>query len=74
MALSIAFPIRSLSRRLNRKLKAETVPEQLNDFRIKRFEHRKDEIGFLYRNLVTLNGQLSKLFSDKERFAADVSH
>ena len=74
LALSIAFPIRSLSKRLNRKLKAETVSEQLNDFRIKRFEHRKDEIGFLYRNLVTLNGQLSKLFSDKERFAADVSH
>lgn len=74
LALSIAFPIRRLSKRLTRKLKAETVSEQLNDFRIKSFENRKDEVGLLYRNLVTLNGQLSKLFSDKERFAADVSH
>jgi two-component system sensor histidine kinase ChvG len=63
-----------LSRRLNRKIKADTFAEQLDGFRIERFEERKDEVGLLYRNLNSLHQQIITLFNDKERFAADVSH
>lgn len=74
IASSIALPIRRLSRQLNKKLKADNVIDQLESFQIKRFENRKDEVGILYRNLSGLHQQLIKLFHDKERFAADVSH
>jgi signal transduction histidine kinase len=74
LAVSIALPIRRLSRRLNRKIKADTIAEQLDAFRIERFEERKDEVGLLYRNLNSLHQQIITLFNDKERFAADVSH
>ena len=74
LAVSIALPIGMLSRRLNRKIKADTIAEQLDAFRIDRFEERKDEVGLLYRNLNSLHQQIITLFNDKERFAADVSH
>jgi len=74
LAVSIALPIRMLSRRLNSKIKADTITEQLDAFRIDRFEERKDEVGLLYRNLNSLHQQIITLFNDKERFAADVSH
>ncbi len=74
IAFSIALPIRRLSRQLNKKLKADTIAEQLDNFQIDRFEKRKDEVGLLYRNLNGLHQQIIKLFHDKERFAADVSH
>ena len=74
IAFSIALPIRRLSRQLNKKLKANTVVDQLESFQINRFENRKDEVGLLYRNLGGLHQQIIKLFHEKERFAADVSH
>ena len=74
LAVSIALPIRRLSRSLNRKLKADTLVDQLGNFQIDRFEKRKDEVGLLYRNLSSLHQQIITLFNDKERFAADVSH
>ena len=74
LAISIAMPIRRLSRQLNRRLKAETLVEQLAGFEIEAFETRRDEVGRLYRNLSRLHQQIITLFHDKERFAADVSH
>tara|TARA_B110000091_G_scaffold43224_1_gene47037 strand:+ start:1049 stop:2605 length:1557 start_codon:yes stop_codon:yes gene_type:complete len=74
LAVSIALPIRRLSRSLNQKLKADTLVDQLGTFQIDRFEKRKDEVGLLYRNLSSLHQQIITLFNDKERFAADVSH
>ena len=74
LAISIAMPIRRLSQKLNRKINADTVVEQLGSFRIDQFENRKDEVGLLYRNLNGLHDQIIQLFNDKERFAADVSH
>ena len=74
LAISIAMPIRRLSRKLNRKISADTVVEQLGSFRIDKFENRKDEVGLLYGNLTSLHDQIIQLFNDKERFAADVSH
>jgi two-component system sensor histidine kinase ChvG len=74
LAISIAMPIRRLSRKLNKKIDADTVVEQLGSFRIDQFENRKDEVGLLYRNLNSLHEQIIQLFNDKERFAADVSH
>ena len=68
------MPIRRLSRKLNRKISADTVVEQLGSFRIDKFENRKDEVGLLYGNLTSLHDQIIQLFNDKERFAADVSH
>jgi two-component system sensor histidine kinase ChvG len=68
------MPIRRLSRKLNRKINADTVVEQLGSFRIDKFENRKDEVGLLYRNLNGLHDQIIQLFNDKERFAADISH
>jgi len=74
LAISIAMPIRRLSRKLNKKINADTVVEQLGSFHINQFENRKDEVGLLYRNLNSLHKQIIRLFNDKERFAADVSH
>ena len=74
LAISIAMPIRRLSRKLNRKIDADTVVEQLGSFRIDKFENRKDEVGLLYSNLTSLHDQIIQLFNDRERFAADVSH
>ena len=34
----------------------------------------KKEVGKLRNNLVLLTKQVSRLFSDKERFASDVAH
>ena len=68
------MPIRRLSQKLNRKINADTVVEQLGSFRIDKFENRKDEVGLLYNNLTRLHDQIIHLFNDKERFAADVSH
>tara|TARA_B100000780_G_scaffold76176_1_gene51358 strand:- start:522 stop:2075 length:1554 start_codon:yes stop_codon:yes gene_type:complete len=74
LAVSIAIPIRQLSKRLNRRLEADTLVDQLAGFEIRGFEKRKDEVGLLYRNLSGLYQQIISLFIDKERFAADVSH
>ena len=74
LAVSIALPIRRLSQRLNREIKADTIVEQLDALQIEGFEERKDEVGLLYRNLNSLHQQIITLFNDKERFAADVSH
>lgn len=43
-AFSLAFPLRRLSRRLNKKLTSDDVAQHLTDFRIQSLEKRKDEI------------------------------
>ena len=74
LAFSIALPLRKLSKKLNKSIRKKNVSEDLFNFRVPGLEHRKDEVGLLYRNLLILNGRLASLFSDKEIFAADVSH
>jgi signal transduction histidine kinase len=74
LAFSIALPLRRLSKRLNKSIRKKSVSEDLFNFKVPGLEHRKDEVGLLYRNLLILNGRLASLFSDKEIFAADVSH
>jgi len=74
LAISIAFPLRRLSRKLDKKLTPDDIAVQLQGFRIESLLKRKDEIGRLHSNLVKLTQQVSSLFKEKERFAAEVSH
>ena len=74
LAISIAFPLRKLSRKLNQKLTPDDIAIQLENFSITSLSKRKDEIGSLHQNLVKLTKQVSDLFKEKEQFAADVSH
>ncbi len=74
LAISIALPLRRLSRKLDQKLTPEDIANQLDNFSIVSLANRKDEIGRLHKNLVTLTNQVSSLFKEKEQFAADVSH
>ena len=74
LATSIVFPLRKLSKRLDQKLTPDDVAVQLQSFRVKGLSERRDEIGKLHNNLVLLTKQVSKLFSDKERFASEVAH
>ncbi len=74
LAISIAFPLRRLSRKLDQKLTPEDIATQLDNFSVVSLASRKDEIGRLHKNLVTLTNQVSALFKEKEQFAADVSH
>ena len=74
LAVSVAFPIRRLSKLLGKELKSGTVTEQLINFSIPRLEDRRDEIGSLYESLRKLNANLAQLFSEKESFAAEVTH
>ena len=74
LAISIALPLRRLSRKLDQKLTPEDIANQLENFSIISLANRKDEIGRLHKNLVTLTNQVSSLFKEKEQFAADVSH
>ena len=74
LAISIAFPLRRLSKKLDQKLTPEDIATQLDNFSIVSLANRKDEIGRLHKNLVTLTNQVSTLFKEKEQFAADVSH
>ena len=74
LALSIARPIRKLSKRLDRKITPDDIASQLKTFADKRLKSRKDEVGLLYRNLNKLTIQISTLFEEKERFASEVSH
>ena len=74
LAISIAFPLRRLSRKLDQKLTPEDIATQLDNFSIVSLATRKDEFGRLHKNLVTLTNQVSTLFKEKEQFAADVSH
>ena len=74
LAVSIVFPLRKLSKRLDQKLTPDDVATQLQSFGVKGLSERKDEIGKLHNNLVLLTTQVSRLFSDKERFASDVAH
>ena len=74
LAISIAFPLRRLARRLDQKLTPDDVAEQLKKFSIARLQGRKDEIGSLHKNLVKLTSQVTKLFEEKERFASEVAH
>lgn len=74
LAFSIAFPLRRLSKRLDKKLTPDDIAVQLQSFSIKGLSERKDEIGLLHENLVKLTNQVSKLFKEKEAFAAEVSH
>ena len=74
LAISIAFPLRRLSMRLDQKLSPENISDQLDSFKLDSLARRKDEIGSLHKNLVTLTKQVSRLFKEKEQFAADVSH
>ena len=74
LAISIAFPLRRLSRKLDQKLTPEDIATQLENFGVVSLATRKDEIGRLHKNLVTLTNQVSALFKEKEQFAADVSH
>ena len=70
LAFSIAFPLRRLSKRLNQKLTPDDLAEQMANLSVSKFASRKDEIGFLHNNLVELTGQITRLFQDKEQFAA----
>ena len=74
LAISIVFPLRKLSKQLDQKLTPDDVAIQLQSFGVKGLSERKDEIGKLHNNLVLLTKQVSRLFSDKERFASDVAH
>ena len=75
LAFSIAFPLRRLSKRLDKKLTPDDIATQLQkSFSVKGLQNRRDEIGLLYKNLVKLTQQLSDLFKEKEAFAAEVSH
>ena len=74
LAFSIAFPLRRLSKRLNQRLTPDDLAEQMANLSVSKFASRKDEIGLLHNNLVELTGQITRLFQDKEQFAADVSH
>ena len=74
LAFSIARPIRRLSKRLDRKLTPDDIASQLKSFSDRKLKSRKDEVGLLYRNLNKLTSQISILFEEKERFAAEVSH
>ena len=74
LAVSIVLPLRRLSRKLDQKLTPEDIADQLQGFQIESLLRRKDEIGRLHINLVTLTQQIVTLFKEKERFAAEVSH
>jgi len=74
LAVSIAFPLRRLSRKLDKKLTPDDIAVQLQGFRIESLLKRKDEIGRLHANLVTLTQQVSSLFKEKEQFASEVAH
>jgi len=74
LAVSIAFPLRRLSRKLDKKLTPDDIAVQLQGFRIESLMKRKDEIGRLHTNLVTLTQQVSSLFKEKEQFASEVAH
>jgi len=74
LAVSIAFPLRRLSRKLDKKLTPEDIAVQLQGFRIESLFRRKDEIGRLHSNLVKLTQQVATLFKEKEQFASEVSH
>jgi len=74
LAVSIAFPLRRLSRKLDKKLTPDDIAVQLQGFRIDSLLKRKDEIGRLHANLVTLTQQVSSLFKEKEQFASEVAH
>ena len=74
LAVSIAVPLRRLSRKLDKKLTPDDIATQLQGFRIESLLKRKDEIGRLHTNLVTLTQQVSSLFKEKEQFASEVAH
>ena len=74
LAFSIAFPLRRLSKRLNRKLTPSDMADQMANMSVAKLASRKDEIGLLHNNLIKLTKQIIRLFRDKEQFAADVSH
>ena len=74
LAFSIALPLRRLSKKLNRSISKKSVSEDLFNFKVRGLEGRGDEVGLLYKNLLILNDKLANLFSDKEAFAADISH
>ena len=74
LAFSIAFPLRRLSRKLDKKLTPDDIAVQLQGFRIESLLKRKDEIGQLHTNLITLTQQVSSLFKEKEQFASEVAH
>lgn len=74
LAVSIAFPLRRLSRKLDKKLTPDDIAVQLQGFRIDSLLKRKDEIGRLHANLITLTQQVSSLFKEKEQFASEVAH
>ena len=74
LAVSIAFPLRRLSKRLDQKLSPDDIAVQLQSFSISSLSRRRDEIGKLHGNLVKLTKQMTELFQEKEQFAAEVSH
>ena len=74
LAVSIVLPLRRLSRKLDQKLTPDDIADQLQGFQIESLARRKDEIGRLHINLVTLTQQIVTLFKEKEQFAAEVSH
>ena len=74
LAFSIAFPLRQLARRLDQKLTPTDMATQLQNFSIAGLHDRRDEIGSLHKNLLKMTDQITKLFAEKEQFAAEVSH
>ena len=57
-----------------KKLTPDDIAIQLQGFRIESLLKRKDEIGRLHTNLITLTQQVSSLFKEKEQFASEVAH
>ena len=74
LSVSIAFPLRRLSKRLNQKISPTDIAEQLENFGITHMADRHDEIGKLQQSLLKLTSQVVELFKEKEQFAAEVSH
>ena len=74
LSVSIAFPLRRLSKRLNQKISPTDIAEQLENFGITHMADRYDEIGKLHQSLMKLTSQVVELFKEKEQFAAEVSH
>ena len=58
LAFSIAFPLRRLSKRLNRKLTPSDLADQMTNMSVTRLASRKDEIGLLHNNLTKLTKQI----------------
>ena len=75
LAVSIAFPLRQLSNKLDKKLTPDDIAVQLEGFRIReRLSNHGALVAYTRQTMVTLTRQVSVLFKDKEQFASKVAH